>query len=244
MMIAEYTYGHELMLTLCLLVLSVAVAQDHRASQGSGQGKLTRLADGFPWSSTFDSRLDDILEELRSDMTLDVSQSVLPTAMIGGGGRSGGEYLHGALQYRNKEGFDLLATPVDPPGKDDEGTAYLPEQLDLDKLNMRLNMCSIMPANWWNYEWCHHQSVTQFHLQEKKTPPRDETSHARQGGPSAAPRVERDPVLLLGTYERTLVQRQDADPTNTSSPIVRVVDHYTGGQRCDETDSPRQTEVA
>jgi len=50
-------------------------------------------------------------------------------------------------------------------------------------------------------------------------------------------------VLILGTYERSMVQRQDADPTNTSSPIVRVVDYYTGGQRCDETGSQRQTEV-
>jgi len=162
------------MLALCLLVMGVAVAQDHRSAKGSGQGTLTRLADGFPWSDTFDSRLDDILEELRSDMTLDVTQSLLPAAMVGGGGRSGGTYLHGALRYRNKEGFVLLATPVDPPAKDDEGTAYLPEQLDMDTLNRRLNMCSLMPANWWNYEWCHHQSVSQFHLQEKKALSREE----------------------------------------------------------------------
>ena len=52
-----------------------------------------------------------------------------------------------------------------------------------------------------------------------------------------------DPDWSLGTFVRTLVVRSGGDPQNLSAPILKVIDYYENGQRCDETGSGRKTEV-
>jgi hypothetical protein len=95
-------------------------------------------------------------------------------------------------------------------------------------------VCGQLHKGWWSYEWCHRASVRQFHLvfeQQKKN------------------QLQIESITTLGKFHsRTITTDLDQEPPNVLTDsavteIARIVDHYTGGDVCDETAEPRQTFV-
>jgi hypothetical protein len=75
--------------------------------------------------------------------------------------------------------------------------------------------------------------ISQFHL--KSTP-----------GPGNQQVVTKEPRWSLGIYNHTIAVRErrvDGQYPKGRAPIVKLVDFFEGGQRCDENNRPRRTQV-
>lgn len=174
--------------------------------------------------------------ELRRQQTdqVDVDSVEIPSGgETGRGRRSPMAKLHKA----DSEMAEVAKAKADEDAA--RASPYPPELVDPDALSATLaHLCLVHPAQWWNYEWCHRKSVSQFHI----------AGHEDVGYQSVAvgsnPAWKRDPDYSLGTYTRSLVVREGGDSGNTSARILKIVDMYTGGQKLDELQNGyRSTEV-
>ena len=178
----------------------------------------------FPWNGDYESRSKEILELMKNDMTVAFKADHVPLVIQNGG----------IIKATNSSG-DILEIGIQKEIVEEESSLEL---TSIDSYNILLDgYCTIMLNNWWNYEWCYRKEVRQFHL-EHPTP-----STSQQTQPNKPLIAKRNPDFSLGVYERTLLTRKDADSTNSSSPITRIVEYYKGGQKCDENGALRSTEV-
>ena len=91
--------------------------------------------------------------------------------------------------------------------------------------NVVSGRCLEKNNGYWIVEWCNARKVTQYHLERSVNP------------------MVRHPEYSLGTFSS---QRVVVDgPTLKGAPAVRtyVVQEFTNGQRCDETQAPRTSRV-
>ena len=179
----------------------------------------------FPWNGNYESRSKEILELMKNDMSVAFKSDRIPYVIQNGdiikATNGSGNILEIGIQ---KEKIEETLKPL--------------QLTSIDSYNILLDgFCTIMLNNFWNYEWCYRKEVRQFHF-EHPLPPK---THQTQSNKPIIPK--RNPEFSLGKYQRTLLTRSDADPTNTSSPITRIVEYYKDGQRCDENGALRSTEV-
>ena len=100
------------------------------------------------------------------------------------------------------------------------------------------------PHSWWSYEWCHQDTIKQFHV-----------SVIRLNG--QAKQVELESITNLGSFSGRTITVIDKDGDDDIDPKVdqsktlaegrkelgRVVDTFAGGDTCDATGKPRVTQA-
>lgn len=98
------------------------------------------------------------------------------------------------------------------------------------------------PQSWWSYEWCHQETIKQFHVKV-----------VRING--QAKKLELESITNLGSFSgRTIEVIMDdddddpkVDPSRTLAEgrkeLGRVVDTFVGGETCPETGKPRVTQA-
>jgi hypothetical protein len=104
------------------------------------------------------------------------------------------------------------------------------EQTELYKITALIKsltgVCALMSIGYWNYEWCFGRMVSQFHLDHQDN------------------KLIRSPDWSLGRFSHQhVVYSQHAEEGHDFPYIVKLVEHYKDGQRCDETGRGRSTEV-
>jgi hypothetical protein len=92
------------------------------------------------------------------------------------------------------------------------------ETFSLSKFQQKL--CYDFPVDWWSYQWCHELEVKQYHLEMK-----------------GKRKTIKNPEWSLGQYDHTEYVRDDFDH------IVKVKQHFSGGQICHENNHQRSSEV-
>jgi len=97
--------------------------------------------------------------------------------------------------------------------------------------------CAVLPAQYWNYEWCFRKEIKQFHLE----PPIEDDQQVR-----------RSPEWSLGKFTHSDIKRESSSNSDSNSiiedndkadPIIKVIDYFEDGQHCDETGEGRKSEV-
>mmetsp|Transcript_19550 Transcript_19550/g.40199 ORF Transcript_19550/g.40199 Transcript_19550/m.40199 type:complete len:609 (+) Transcript_19550:101-1927(+) len=101
------------------------------------------------------------------------------------------------------------------------------------------------PASWWSYEWCHQESIKQFHV--KVTISKTDSGKVKK--------FDLEDIASLGSFSGRRIEvalNEDNDDDNDSSyddlnegekELGRVVDTFVGGDTCPETGKPRVTET-
>lgn len=155
-----------------------------------------------------------------------------------------------------------------PASASDQGQHWRDDPiLVLDEITRRLSklvgLCGQLHPNWWSYEWCHEEKVTQFHVQIGTSTDADVASGNQQ-----VQQILLEDITSLGTYsQRTVLTSFDlmaegegAGPAEEDgakkkgkagdlnfaegrTELGRVVDTFIDGDLCPETNTPRQTEV-
>eukprot|EP01031_Cornospumella_fuschlensis_P025260 gene25260-30504_t len=188
--------------------------------------------ENYPWSNrNVEDHAEEILEKLRKSMTLNVVGDAAVRAIK--------ESENQELHIRNAEGV-LFKAVIFPDEPVTEGSSQQEELYDYNVLASKLEgWCSVLPAEYWNYEWCFRKEVSQFHAEQ-------------QGN-----KFVKAPVWSLGKIKSTIVLRDEPDLANAlldqdvssqksgtpKAPIVKVIEEYEGGQRCDETHSKRSISI-
>eukprot|EP00596_Hydrurales_sp_CCMP1899_P005544 CAMPEP_0119051236 /NCGR_PEP_ID=MMETSP1177-20130426/72918_1 /TAXON_ID=2985 /ORGANISM="Ochromonas sp, Strain CCMP1899" /LENGTH=413 /DNA_ID=CAMNT_0007030369 /DNA_START=378 /DNA_END=1619 /DNA_ORIENTATION=- len=129
----------------------------------------------------------------------------------------------GKLMIKNLEGETFAANVIQKKKVENKKDTDISDISIL--ASMMRGLCSVLPQDYWNIEWCFQKEVRQFHLEVIND------------------QAMRSPEYSLGVYKRTVVMRERGDFHNESAKIVKVVDHFMDGQYCDETKGSRSTEV-
>ena len=187
--------------------------------------KLTHL-DTYPWGGNFDDRQDQILEELQDNPTILMNNNMIPQIYTSSSTNNNKMYI------RNVEGLRFSISKHNNQ-----------KQKQVEKRITKVstiksyfkNICAVLPAQYWNYEWCFRSEIKQFHLE----PPLEDDQQVR-----------RSPEWSLGVYSYSNIIREvnnnnDSiiEDNESASPIVKVIDYFDNGQYCDETNEGRQSEV-
>eukprot|EP00531_Pseudo-nitzschia_arenysensis_P014592 CAMPEP_0116124598 /NCGR_PEP_ID=MMETSP0329-20121206/5363_1 /TAXON_ID=697910 /ORGANISM="Pseudo-nitzschia arenysensis, Strain B593" /LENGTH=629 /DNA_ID=CAMNT_0003618583 /DNA_START=65 /DNA_END=1954 /DNA_ORIENTATION=+ len=117
-------------------------------------------------------------------------------------------------------------------------------QQRLAKLN---GLCAqLHPNTWWSYEWCHQESIKQFHVKVNKS----ENGKIKK--------YELEDITNLGSFSGRRIEikgeerddeKEDAKKNNQKDlaegrkELGRVVDTFVGGDTCPDTGKPRVTET-
>ena len=161
------------------------------------------------------------------------------------------EKLQNSIDQLKKERLNVPGGPSTVSIDGSEGSLDDPEVLQaVAEVNRRLQqmngMCAQVHQGWWSYEWCHHDVVTQFHVQMSLTA-------------MMLSEIEIQDITKLGSFSERktqIINYRDKDgntlPDNKiksnayaegEREIARVFDMYTNGDICPETEKPRQTQV-
>ena len=207
---------------LLMLLLVLCQCQHHPTLSNQGQPhQIPRIYahHGYPFThDDLNYRQESLLNSLRDHMRLTVYEDTLPMEVL--------EPLLGEVRLRNTEGQLFAASLVQPKAKAPFVPRPQPELTDAKLLSKMLKgFCGILPNEYWMIEWCHRVEVRQFHVQIVED------------------QAMRSPDYSLGTYERSAIIRERGDLQNKSARIVKMVEYFSGGQYCDETQGYRSTEV-
>ncbi|RYH05468.1 hypothetical protein EON65_44615, partial [archaeon] len=206
--------------------------------------------ENYPWSNRdIEDHAEEILENLRKSMTLNV---------IGEAALKGiKEAENQELYIRNLEGvlFKAVILPEEPAAPEE----HLQEELyDYNALARKLEgWCSVLPAEYWNYEWCFRKEVAQFHVEQQgnkyvKSPVWSlgrikSTTILRDESSLANPPQDTDENIENQNKHRLTPSKGASSNTNgqshTVAPIVKVIEEYVGGQACDETNTKRSISI-
>ena len=137
--------------------------------------KLTHL-DTYPWGGNFDDRQDQILEELQDNPTILMNNNMIPQIYTSSSTNNNKMYI------RNVEGLRFSISKHNNQ-----------KQKQVEKRITKVstiksyfkNICAVLPAQYWNYEWCFRSEIKQFHLE----PPLEDDQQVR-----------RSPEWSLGVY--------------------------------------------
>jgi hypothetical protein len=236
------------------------------ADTGKGDGSLDdpvrvyRPRHPYPWGSSLADRSSQLLAQMRAELRLTLDESLLPLALT----RAEAESADGAASSSSASSGSspLLVTPQllavsdslgepfgcalrrdleagheDPARRPQpsspsssssstEGAEVPMHQLDSDLLSRQLSgLCSTLHLDYWTYEWCHRVAVSQYHI----------TVGQRTS--------KKDPDWSLGKFTGASLEREGGQHSNLSAPIARLAERFEGGQRCDETNGHRSSEV-
>jgi hypothetical protein len=153
---------------------------------------LILSSSAYPWGEqTYEERAAEILDAMRSNLNLEITDPTIVKQLESS--------KNSALRLTDFAGDTWLAYTPTESTVDDEDDSDL---FDIDTLNSKLfGVCAVLPNEYWNYEWCHHKEVRQFHMDHKDG------------------KWFKSPEWSLGKYKRTVIVRDlDVFP----SPIVKV----------------------
>lgn len=122
-----------------LLCLSLIVGAWHTISG-------VQSLDIYPWNKeTHKERTDYLLQVLRDNVELDISEESMLTAMGSA-----------ALSLKDTAGDTWVARiakeEVTGEQNDEDENDIFSAQILSSKLN---SICAVLPSDYWNYEWCH-----------------------------------------------------------------------------------------
>ena len=208
--------------TSATLLLLIVICQHHPTLSNQGQQhQIPRIYahHGYPFThDDLNYRQESLLNSLRDHMRLTVYEDTLPMEVL--------EPMLGEMRLRNTEGQLFAASLMQPKAKAVFVPRPQPELTDAKLLSKMLKgFCGVLPNEYWMIEWCHRVEVRQFHVQIVED------------------QAMRSPDYSLGTYERSAIIRERGDLQNKSARIVKMVEYFSGGQYCDETQGYRSTEV-
>ncbi len=115
-------------------------------------------------------------------------------------------------------------------------------QQRLAKLN---GLCAqLHPNTWWSYEWCHQESVKQFHVKVTKSEngkiKKYELEDITKLGSFSGRRIE---IMGDKDGEKDAKKNKSKDLAEGRKELGRVVDTFIGGDTCPDTGKPRVTET-
>ena len=100
----------------------------------------------YPWSGNYEERNIDILNQLRGQLQIDITSETIPlTFQL----ERNEEFI-----VRNLQGipFSAKIKKEDP----EDFRSQFDYLFDERKLSAKLEgICSVLPLEYWNYEWCH-----------------------------------------------------------------------------------------
>lgn len=221
----------------------------------------------YPWGGSLEERSSKILAQMRSDLRMSIDGDLLPEFLDHEQQQQqqqeegvAGDIVKGTLPSES-ESAPLFITPrllsvSDAMGvpfgcglreslhqaQTDAGTRSSSSigrfrsatsetdvpmhQLDSELLSRHLaGQCSTLHLDYWTYEWCHRSAVSQYHINIGQRTSR------------------KDPDWSLGRFVGAELQREGGLASNLSAPISRLTERFEGGQRCDETNGHRSSEV-
>lgn len=160
----------------------------------------------YPWGDTdHKKRNEELLSALRGNLGLETSEQVIIDAFSNS---TSGFMIKDAAENT------WIAHMMIPEAENDEDEEddLQDDIFNAQTLNQKLqSFCSILSLDYWNYEWCHHREVNQFHVE-----------HKDRGW-------VKEPNWSLGRYKRSVVVR---DLKTVPSPITKVCIHITTPNYC------------
>lgn len=153
----------------------------------------------YPWGERdHKKRNEHLLSALKNNLGLETSEPSIIASFANAS--TAGVLLRGVAA----SWVARLATDDEDDTEDNETfTGEEDEELDPEAISNELRgVCSVLPIDYWNYEWCHKRELHQFHVQQKENG------------------WFKDPSWSLGKYKRTVVVR---DVNLTPSPITKVI---------------------
>lgn len=152
----------------------------------------------YPWGEkNHKQRNDDLLAVLRKNPGLETSEQTILEKFYNNSAMLLIDSTENNWIVRSEPTADSnLSSEVE--GEDDKDD----DIFNLEAIHKKLqNYCSVLPIDYWNYEWCHQREVHQFHVE-----------HRERGW-------VKEPNWSLGKYKRSVVVR---DLQLNPSPIVKV----------------------
>lgn len=152
----------------------------------------------YPWGERdHKKRNEHLLSALKNNLGLETSEPSIIASFANAS--TAGVLMKGAAA----SWVARLAT--DDEDDNEEGEIFNGEEedeLDPEVISNELrSVCSVLPIDYWNYEWCHKRELFQFHVQQKDNG------------------WVKDPSWSLGRYKRTVVVR---DVNLSPPPITKV----------------------
>lgn len=172
------------------------------------------IENSYPWDSSYEARKEELLASLRDDLYLDVSDSEYVNDLFA---------QYEAVSIRNVDNERYICSIRDEDMSSKHLTADSKGEQFKDTLRALKGVCTVVHLGWWNYEWCHRKEVSQFHYEVIN-------------GVGV-----RKPQWSLGKFTHSTIIR---DHDDDDGDIQMIIDHYVGGQHCDETGDHRSTEVS
>mmetsp|Transcript_18304 Transcript_18304/g.24145 ORF Transcript_18304/g.24145 Transcript_18304/m.24145 type:complete len:443 (+) Transcript_18304:126-1454(+) len=169
-------------------------------------------------SPNYTERNYEIFQTLKKNISIEVFKSAISSDENDGKEQE----LFFSTEMMDFSGTAYICDLNSPDTREDEES----EEPLVDAFEFLAGVCTTITEGWWSYTWCHRQQVMQFH----KDPSTGKV----------------DPNWVLGVYEYTESpvinegkewdieedEKSQVDPT-------KVVDYFTNGQWCDETQAPR-----
>lgn len=203
-------------LILWVIVLMLLISHSHQDKKSDAAAAFELWPYVFGKKS-YDDRQDEILNQMRRSMFLDVKGDIIPKDFHAGD----------PLYINNLEGrqFRIDIDPIEKFHMKDELEAKKPITDAEGFMRTLRGLCLPLHRGWWSYEWCSRKEIRQYHLENV-------------GG-----KKNRNPDWSLGIYESSRVERYGGDHQNKSASILKIIDTFNHGQHCDETNSGRRSEV-
>ena len=103
-------------------------------------------------------------------------------------------------------------------------------------------VCTFLSISYWSYEWCFEGHLIQYHMEPKNG------KYVRNPLWSLGQFKHSNLVAQTNTQDQSRKNNLDKDKGNEDSfqmpdEIIEVVEHFDGGQFCDETKTPRKSVV-
>jgi len=114
------------------------------------------------------------------------------------------------------------------------------------RLTKLTGLCAqLHPSSWWSYEWCHQDTVKQFHVKVSKSSDGNiqkfELEHITNLGSYSGRRIE---VAVKDNGDDKVSNKvHSKDLAQGRKEIGRVIDTFVGGDTCPDTGKPRVTEA-
>jgi hypothetical protein len=111
------------------------------------------------------------------------------------------------------------------------------------RLQQLQGLCAQMHPDWWSYEWCYQEKVTQFHINLEMF----------GNGVGQTKEVQLEDITSLGSFSHRRIEMKvdtSKDPNSIDRldfaegrpELARVYDTFVGGTTCPETGKPRVTQ--
>jgi hypothetical protein len=123
----------------------------------SHANSISLTQSNYPWDNSFYKRSEELLHHMRKNLEIEIlgTENMVKSFQDTDDEGNTPEEGDGKLIVKNLEGIPFIASlkVVDPNVLKQKNLQYL---YDPDLLSAKIgSLCSVLPENYWNYEWCH-----------------------------------------------------------------------------------------